>query len=190
MTPQTRPGVRRWSPHSRFPRVSDFVQTPLLYERRLWEVGSGATERCHARCATLPLERGRVAHGGQRMPRITEVFLLLLPGHGAHSPVMTRQWMYFSQAGAAVPDRETEQVLAAEQVRQFLNQGKLGCLQEATMWRLTKAIIISWLVGVICGVGIVIISQRTDQPPPASSASKNASQTNGAAPATADGLTR
>jgi hypothetical protein len=58
------------------------------------------------------------------------------------------------------------------------------------MWRLTKAIIISWLVGVICGVGIVIILQRADQPPLASSASKGAPQTNGAAPATADGATR
>jgi hypothetical protein len=28
------------------------------------------------------------------------------------------------------------------------------------MWRLTKAIIISWLVGVICGVGIVIIYRK------------------------------
>jgi hypothetical protein len=58
------------------------------------------------------------------------------------------------------------------------------------MWRLTKAIIISWLVGVICGVGIVIISQRADQSPPASSTSKNALQTNGVAAATADGATR
>jgi hypothetical protein len=58
------------------------------------------------------------------------------------------------------------------------------------MWRLTKAIIISWVVGVICGIGIVIILQRADQPAPASSASKNAPQTNGVAPATADGATR
>jgi hypothetical protein len=58
------------------------------------------------------------------------------------------------------------------------------------MWRLTKAIIISWLVGVICGVGIVIILQRADQPPLASGAGKDAPQTNGAAPATADRATR
>jgi hypothetical protein len=54
------------------------------------------------------------------------------------------------------------------------------------MWRLTKAIIISWLVGVVCGVGLVIVSQRADRPPPASSASNQAPQTNAVAPASAD----
>jgi hypothetical protein len=58
------------------------------------------------------------------------------------------------------------------------------------MWRLIKAIIVSWVVRVICGVGIMIISQRADQAPPASSASKIAPQANGAAPASADGVTR
>jgi hypothetical protein len=59
------------------------------------------------------------------------------------------------------------------------------------MWRLTKANIISWLVGVICGIGIVIISQRSDRPPPVSSASNQMTpQTNGAAPAPPDGITR
>ena len=59
------------------------------------------------------------------------------------------------------------------------------------MWRLTKAIIISWLVGVICGIGIVIISQRSDRPPPVSSASNQmAPQTNGAVPAPPGGITR
>jgi hypothetical protein len=58
------------------------------------------------------------------------------------------------------------------------------------MWRLTKAIIISWVVGVIGGIGIVIILLRADQPAPASSASEDAPQTNGVAPATADGATR
>jgi hypothetical protein len=66
-----------------------------------------------------------------------------------------------------------------------------ACFVEATMWRLTKAIIISWLVGVVCGVGIVVVSQRTDRTPPALSASNQiAPQTNGIGPAAADGIAR
>jgi hypothetical protein len=38
---------------------------------------------------------------------------------------------------------------------------------QPTMWRLTKAIIISWLVGVVCGVGLVIELRRDRiEPPP------------------------
>jgi hypothetical protein len=59
------------------------------------------------------------------------------------------------------------------------------------MWRLTKAIVISWLVGVVCGAGIVIVSQREDRTPPAVSASNQmAPQINGAVPASPDGITR
>jgi hypothetical protein len=50
------------------------------------------------------------------------------------------------------------------------------------MWRLTKAIIISWLVGVVCGVGIVIVLQKDDKTLPASNASvQMAPHTSGAA---------
>jgi hypothetical protein len=66
-----------------------------------------------------------------------------------------------------------------------------ACFVEATMWRLTKAIIISWLVGVGCGVGIVIVLQRSDRTPRALSASNQiAPQTNGTAPASPDGIAR
>jgi hypothetical protein len=59
------------------------------------------------------------------------------------------------------------------------------------MWRLTKAIIISWLIGVVCGVGMVTVLQREDRTPPASTAStQTAPQTSGTAPASADGITR
>jgi hypothetical protein len=52
--------------------VRNFAQTPAVYGRNLLgEVtiskGRGATERCHARLATLPHERGRVPAGGQDM---------------------------------------------------------------------------------------------------------------------------
>jgi hypothetical protein len=40
------------------------------------------------------------------------------------------------------------------------------------MWRLTKAIIVSWLVGVVCGAAMVIVSQHDDRAPPAVSASR------------------
>jgi hypothetical protein len=51
------------------------------------------------------------------------------------------------------------------------------------MWRLTKATIISRLVGVVCGVGIVVVSQRPDRAPPALSArNQTAPQTNGTGP--------
>jgi hypothetical protein len=54
------------------------------------------------------------------------------------------------------------------------------------MWRLTKAIFISWLIGVVCGVGMVIWLQREDrtvaQPP--------SSASNQITPTSADGITR
>jgi hypothetical protein len=59
------------------------------------------------------------------------------------------------------------------------------------MWRLTKTIVISWLVGVVCGAGIVIVSQRADRTPPALSASNQiVPQTNGITPTSLDGITR
>jgi hypothetical protein len=59
-------------------------------------------------------------------------------------------------------------------------------------WRLTKTIIISWLIGVVCGVGMVIVLQRDDRIPPATSATgqQEAPQTTGVAPAAPDGTTR
>jgi hypothetical protein len=55
-----------------------------------------------------------------------------------------------------------------------------------------KAIIISWLVGVVCGVGMVIVVQRENRTPPASNASvQTVPQTNGTATtASPDGSTR
>jgi hypothetical protein len=54
------------------------------------------------------------------------------------------------------------------------------------MWSLTKAIIVSWLVGVVCGVGMVIVLQHNDRTPPAASANIQylPPQTNGIAPVT------
>jgi hypothetical protein len=60
---------------------------------------------------------------------------------------------------------------------------------EATMWRLTKAIIISWLIGVVCGVGMVIIVQREDRTPPPSSAGNQAAPQQ-TVPTPPDGITR
>jgi hypothetical protein len=59
-------------------------------------------------------------------------------------------------------------------------------------WRLTKAIFISWLVGVFCGVGMVIVLQREDRIPPAASTvnQQAPSQTTGIAPASPDGAAR
>jgi hypothetical protein len=63
---------------------------------------------------------------------------------------------------------------------------------EATMWwRLTKAIIVSWLVGVACGTVMVIALQQDGRIPPAANAgSQSAPQTTGIAPALSDGATR
>jgi hypothetical protein len=60
------------------------------------------------------------------------------------------------------------------------------------MWRLTKAIIVSWLVGVVCGVGMVIVLHHDDRTPPVASAtSQHATpQANGTAPAPTDEATR
>ena len=59
------------------------------------------------------------------------------------------------------------------------------------MWRLIKAIIVSWLVGVLCGAGTVIVMQWEGRIPPASNASiQTAPQTSGAAPASPDRITR
>jgi hypothetical protein len=50
-------------------------------------------------------------------------------------------------------------------------------------WRLTRAIIVSWLIGVMCGAVGVALLERQDQTAPAVSASdQTAPQTSGAAP--------
>jgi hypothetical protein len=56
--------------------------------------------------------------------------------------------------------------------------------QEAAMWwRMTKTIIISWLVGVICGVGMVVVLQQEHRVPLAESTSSQLpAQTTGMAP--------
>jgi hypothetical protein len=52
------------------------------------------------------------------------------------------------------------------------------------MWKVIKAIIVSWLIGVMCGVGLVILAQRHDQTPvETKSDAQPAPQTSGAAPA-------
>jgi len=38
------------------------------------------------------------------------------------------------------------------------------------MWRMTKVIIISWLVGVVCGVGFILVQQSKDRNSPSTSA--------------------
>jgi len=55
-------------------------------------------------------------------------------------------------------------------------------------WTLTKTIVISWFVGVICGAGMVIAVQQENRiPPPATASSQTAPQTSGtAAPPGAD----
>jgi hypothetical protein len=55
---------------------------------------------------------------------------------------------------------------------------------EATMWwRMTKTIIISWFVGLICGVGMVFVLQQENRAPLAESpSSQSPAQTTGMAP--------
>jgi hypothetical protein len=56
------------------------------------------------------------------------------------------------------------------------------------LWRLTKAIIVSWLVGVVCGAGMVIVMQNRGQTPAASDARILAApQTSGSATVPAGG---
>jgi hypothetical protein len=59
------------------------------------------------------------------------------------------------------------------------------------MWRLTKAIIVSWLVGVVCGVGMVFVLQHDRTPPVASANSLPVPpQTNETAPVSTGEATR
>jgi hypothetical protein len=59
------------------------------------------------------------------------------------------------------------------------------------MWRLTKAIIISWLVGVVCGVGMVIMLERQERIPSSTNASTQSTpQTTASTPASPDGNAR
>ncbi len=55
-------------------------------------------------------------------------------------------------------------------------------------WKLTKAILVSWFVGVMCGAGMVIVLQQEKTIPPAATAAGDvAPQTSGiAAPPAAD----
>ena len=56
------------------------------------------------------------------------------------------------------------------------------------MWRMTKVIIISWLVGVVCGVGFILVQQSKDRTSPNTSAtSQTTPQTSTAAPNSANG---
>jgi hypothetical protein len=58
-------------------------------------------------------------------------------------------------------------------------------------WRLTKAIIVSWLVGAACGAVIVVALQQDNRIPPAANASgESTPQTTGIAPASPDGVAR
>jgi hypothetical protein len=53
------------------------------------------------------------------------------------------------------------------------------------MWRLIKAIVVSWLVGLVCGIGMVIVVQKHDQsPPPPNASMQRSPQTSGAGTAT------
>jgi hypothetical protein len=59
------------------------------------------------------------------------------------------------------------------------------------MWRLTKAIIFSWLVGVVCGIGMVIMVQRDNRAPlPSNTSTQSAPQTTGTAPVSPGRTTR
>jgi hypothetical protein len=50
-------------------------------------------------------------------------------------------------------------------------------------WRLTKTIIISWFIGVICGAGLVVLRERQDRTAPAVAAGdQGTSQPKSAAP--------
>jgi hypothetical protein len=49
-------------------------------------------------------------------------------------------------------------------------------------WRLTKAIIVSWVVGVACGALMIVALQQTNRAPPAATAGSQPAQTTGIAP--------
>jgi hypothetical protein len=58
-----------------------------------------------------------------------------------------------------------------------------GRWEETMWWRTTKTIIISWFVGVICGVGMVVVLQQENRAPPTeSTSSQSPAQTTGMAP--------
>jgi hypothetical protein len=54
-------------------------------------------------------------------------------------------------------------------------------------WRLTKTIIVSWLIGVICGAVLVVVLERRDQTAtPVAAGDQTMSRPNAAAPASPD----
>jgi xanthine/CO dehydrogenase XdhC/CoxF family maturation factor len=48
-------------------------------------------------------------------------------------------------------------------------------------WRLTKAIILSWFVGVLCGAVLVVVFERHDRAPPTVAADDQPSRPSNAA---------
>jgi hypothetical protein len=53
-------------------------------------------------------------------------------------------------------------------------------------WRLTKTIILSWLIGVVCGaVGVALLERQDRTAPAVSTADQPAPQTSGTAPSPA-----
>jgi hypothetical protein len=54
-------------------------------------------------------------------------------------------------------------------------------------WRLTKTIIVSWFIGVLCGAGLVVVLERQDRASPTVAAGDQAtSRPNNVAPASPD----
>ena len=53
-------------------------------------------------------------------------------------------------------------------------------------WRLTKAIILSWFVGVLCGAVLVVVLQRQERASPTVAADQPASRPNDVAPVSPD----
>ena len=53
-------------------------------------------------------------------------------------------------------------------------------------WRLTKVIILSWLVGVLCGAILVVVLERQDRAHPTVAADDQGSQPTHAAPGSPD----
>jgi hypothetical protein len=64
-----------------------------------------------------------------------------------------------------------------------LTEASLGVLWKP-MWKFIKAVFVSWLIGVICGVGLVLTLQHEvgTAPSPATSASKSAADRAAAGP--------
>jgi hypothetical protein len=127
-----------------FPRNSNYFFYPHTSNRWAW-----ATRKIAAkfRVGGRALQRGQ-PHGCAPQERRSRGRRRAAQGRAEHY-------------GASSRAREDGTILRRSEESRVIH-GLQGQRQEATMWRLTKASIVSWLVGVVCGVGMVVVLQRQE----------------------------